>query len=185
MLHRTTLQTIGLLLGLAVIVASGPFLWSLGTTTADAGEAGLPLGEQLPAISAEGWLNGSALTRDDLNGKVVVINAWFLTCGYCHKGMPKLVELQRRFADRDDVVFVGLTFHDKERADLVEKFVKKYEVTWPNAYGAQETLDQFQAQYYPGYWVFGRDGRVVWNKSLGGVEEMGAAIEKALGDSAS
>ena len=67
-----------------------------------------------------------------------------------------------------------------ESVKNVEKFVDKYKVKWPNDYGATEALIAFKAEYFPGYWLIGRDGKVVWNKSLQGRVPIQTAIEQAL-----
>lgn len=177
-MSKTTLQTIGLFIGLALIVAVAPLLWKVGTL--DESRAGLKIGQPIPEITGvEGWENGDGPTADDLQGKVVFVNAWFLNCPYCHEGMPNLVKLYDEYHDKG-VVFVGMTSDDKESVKNVRMFLDKYKVEWPNAYGATEALLKFEAEYFPGYWLIGRDGKVVWNKALQGRVPIGDAIEKAL-----
>ncbi len=122
---------------------------------------------------------------------MVVVNSWFLTCPVCHRNMPELVSIQQEFADNPNVTFIGLTTDDATDLENVRRFLAKYEVTWPNAYGAAETifgtgpeLTGFKTEYFPGYWVIGRDGNVVWNKSMG--RSLGAlrdAITRTLASS--
>ena len=38
--------------------------------------AGLAVGEAAPKIEAAGWVNGKAPTEAELQGKVVVVDAW-------------------------------------------------------------------------------------------------------------
>ena len=183
---KTANQTFGLILALAAIVAAAPFLWTIGVQQPDP-KAGIGPGEAMPELVAQGWLNGDPLTRDALKGKVVVVHSWFLGCGICHQYMPELVRVQQEFADNENVVFIGLTTDDADNLENVCRFLAKYEVTWPNAYGAAETifgsgpeLTGFKAEYFPGYWVIGRDGKVVWNKSLGHLPALSTAIHKAI-----
>ncbi len=177
-MSKTTLQTIGLLIGLFCIVAVAPLLWKIDGL--DQSRAGLQIGQTIPPITGvEGWLNGDGPTADDLKGKVVFVNGWFLNCPYCHEGMPDLVKIYDEY-HRQGVVFVGLTSDDSESVKNVEKFLDKYKVEWPNAYGAAEALMAFKAEYFPGYWLIGRDGKVVWNKALQGRVPIQTAIEQAL-----
>ncbi|MDA0284326.1 MAG: TlpA disulfide reductase family protein [Planctomycetota bacterium] len=181
-MSRTTLQTIGFFVALACIVAGAPLLWQIGSS--DDKTAGLEIGQPLPHFTGiGGWLNGDGLTDEDLRGKVVFVNSWFLTCPYCHKGMPDLVEIYEKYQDKG-VVFVGMTFDDEESRDNIQRFLEKYKVEWPNAYGARESLESFKAEYFPGYWLIGRDGTVVWNKSLQGKVAIESAIDEALAVSA-
>ena len=177
-MSKTTLQTIGLLIGLALIVAVAPLLWTVGAL--DQSRAGLQLGQTIPPITeVEGWLNGDGPKPADLDGKVVFVNGWFLNCPYCHEGMPELVEIYDQYHSKG-VVFVGMTSDDSESVKNVKKFLDKYKVEWPNAYGAANALMAFDAEYFPGYWLIGRDGKVVWNKALQGRVPLQTAIEQAL-----
>jgi len=177
-MSKTNLQTIGLFIGLACIVAAAPLLWEIGAI--DESRAGLQLGQTIPEITnVEGWLNGDGLGPADLQGKVVFVNAWFLHCPHCHDGMPGVVRIYDEYHDKG-VVFIGMTFDDKEHLKNIQTFLQKYKVEWPNAYGAVETLKAFQAEYFPGYWLIGRDGKVVWNNAMQGRVPIEAAIEKAL-----
>ncbi|MGZ0164707.1 MAG: peroxiredoxin family protein [Planctomycetales bacterium] len=177
-MSKTTLQTIGLLIGLACIVVVAPLLWKIDTL--DQSRAGLQIGETIPPITGvEGWLNGDGPTPDELQGKVVFVNGWFLNCPYCHEGMPDLVKIYDEYHSKG-VVFVGMTSDDSESVKNVERFLDKYKVEWPNAYGAANALMAFRAEYFPGYWLIGRDGKVVWNKALQGRVQIGSAIKKAL-----
>ena len=171
MSQKTTMQTFGLFLALAVIAASGPFLWQLQVQEK---KGGLEVGKPMPAITDVSWVGDPA---PDLSGKVVVVNAWFVGCPYCHKGMPDLVKLHNQYRDRDDVVFVGLTYHTEKERRNVEKFVRRYEAEWPNAYAARDTLIEFKADYYPAYWIIDRTGKIVWNRDSS--EDMSDALAAA------
>lgn len=170
--NKTTMQTFGLILGLGAIAASAPLLWQLQVAEK---RGGLEVGKAMPDIGNVSWIGDPAPA---LPGKVVVVNAWFLTCPFCHKGMPDLVKLHNEYRDRDDVVFVGLTYHTEDERRNVEKFLTKYEAEWPNAYAAYDTLLAFQAEYFPGYWIIDRNGKVVWNKDSS--EDMADALAKAV-----
>lgn len=178
MSNKTTTQTFGLFLALALIAASGPFLWSW---QAGQRRGGLEVGQPMPAIAGVEWVGDVAPTSAELDGKVVFVNAWFLACRYCHEGMPKLVELHDKYRDRGDVVFIGLADEPPTETSRknVELFLKSKGVEWPNAFNAGGFVtEQFKTQYYPGYWIIGRDGKVVWNKDS--TEDMAAALERAV-----
>ncbi len=176
MSQKTTIQTFGLFLALAAIVAVMPFVWSVSQPRGNS-RAGLEVGATMPSIKGVGWINGPGPQADEFKGKVVVLNAWADFCPNCHQGMPTLVAAYDRFHG-SDVVFIGLTHDDESKLDAINSYIRKYNVEWPNAYGAIDSLIAFKAQYIPGYWVIGRDGKVVWNKGSDGTME--SAIEDAL-----
>lgn len=138
---------------------------------------GLAPGAPLPPIAAEGWIHGPPPTMDELRGRVVVIDAWATWCGPCRREAPRLAKLHARYRDRG-VVFLGLTDEGAESLPAIEAFLRGTGVTWPNGYGAGETLARFQHEGIPAVWVVGRDGTIVWNFDSSGEIEDG--IEKAL-----
>jgi thiol-disulfide isomerase/thioredoxin len=189
-MSKTTLQTFGLFLALAAVVASVPLMRSFqeGSDSSESHAAGLEVGAVLPPIHGTGWINGSAEDSEHWKGKVIVVHAWANFCPKCHEGMPDLVELHEQFKAKD-VVFVGVTTDANDRIDAdqqaselagIQKYISKYHATWPMAYGAIDTLIALKAEYIPGYWVIGRDGKVLWNRGASGKESMRQAIERAL-----
>jgi thiol-disulfide isomerase/thioredoxin len=138
---------------------------------------GLEPGNKFPPIFAEGWLNGPTPTAETFRGKVLVVDAWATWCLNCRKEAPALIELQRKFADRD-VVFFGLTNEDASLLPLMREYLETTGIPWLNGYGAVKTLIALKADYIPCHWVVDRTGTIVWNDDSGG--EMEEAIEKAL-----
>jgi thiol-disulfide isomerase/thioredoxin len=141
------------------------------------GMGGLAPGGTLPAIQADGWVNGAPPADAELKGKVVVIEAWATWCGPCREQAPHMVQLYRDYKDRG-VVFIGLTSEGSEDVRKIQRFVEHFEIDWPNGYGAEKLLRQIGANYIPRVWVVGPDGKVVWNTDSEGTPIDG--IEQAL-----
>lgn len=168
----------GLLLLLVVLVAVGAYFFTVPAGGIDPTMAGLAPGKPAPAISAEAWANGEPEASD---GKVLVVQGWFYDCPYCWQETPDLVRLHEKYGDR--VSFVGLSTDPVEDVDRVGDFISKNGVKYPVGYGydAQVTLARgFEAQAFPAVWVVGRDGTVLWNRSLEGKQSLEEAIEAAL-----
>jgi len=143
-----------------------------------AARGGLRPGETPPPLAAAGWLNGAAPSDADLAGKVVVVDAWFAACPPCRHKAHELVTLYERFRDR--VTFIGLTPDGPDDLPSVRRFLKDTGITWPNGYGAAETLDKLMTDggIFPSAWVIGADGKVAWNEDS--PAELAEAIEGAL-----
>ncbi len=137
---------------------------------------GLAVGSVAPKIDVAGWVDDK--TPGDLSGKVVVIDAWATWCLPCREEAPHLVETWKKFADRDDVVFIGMTVEDESSLPAIKAFMKEFGITWPNAYGAKNTLTAFHAEYIPSVWVINRQGKVAWN--FDSRQELTDAILEAL-----
>ncbi|NOZ40895.1 MAG: TlpA family protein disulfide reductase [Planctomycetes bacterium] len=137
-------------------------------------------GMPLPPLMVEGWLNveGGKLTRESLNGKVVVIDCWATWCPPCRAAMPELAKLYAKYQPLG-VEFLGLTSETERDRAAIENFIASVDgFDWPVGYGALPMQDQLGIQVLPTVIVFDQEGSVVWSGSqLFGFE---AAIEQAL-----
>ncbi len=116
----------------------------------------------MPPIVAAGWVNGPAPKPGELEGKVLLVEAWASWCGPCRRQAPEMVHLYEKFHDQG-VEFIGLTLEPEEALPSIERFLKTAGIKWRNGYGAGETLRALGADYIPMVWVVDRQHRIVWN----------------------
>ena len=136
-------------------------------------------GRPLPPLQVAGWINtDKPLTTADLQGKIVLVDFWATWCRPCVRGLPKLIEVHKRYRDVG-VVVVGLTSEDGPAAQQVKNFVAtKNGMDWPIGYGAGLTFRMMDVEAIPTYILYDRSGTSVWGgHSLSGIDE---AIVAAL-----
>lgn len=107
-------------------------------------------------------IDGKSLSSDDLRGKVVVINFWFIGCAVCHAMKPQLNTFMTKFDGRDDVVFIAAT---ADPSSEVAKYVKKEEFNYIQAADAGAELKKFVIGNYPKNVVIGKNGEIVYWRS--------------------
>lgn len=163
---------------LILVAAGGFFLASLMNMSDQPLIRGPGLiGTAAPAIRAQGWFNGPAIKPEDLEGKVVVVDAWAFWCGPCRREAPHLLELYEEFAPKG-VVFVGLTSEGKLNLDESRKFVEDLRIPWSQGYGAVDTLVALKAEFIPQLWVIDPAGKIVWDQSS--PEEIEVTLRKLV-----
>jgi len=65
---------------------------------------------------------GNTYTPEDIKGKVVVINFWFMSCAPCIEEMPELNKLVEEYKNNNDVLFLALTLDEK--GSMLNKFLE-------------------------------------------------------------
>lgn len=118
--------------------------------------------QPLPPLLADGWLNGDG--PPEVEGKIVVLDAWFTTCPPCRASLPTLAAIHQDYGGDPRVEFVGLTFEPEEMRSQIEKVIAEVKgFNWPVGYGAGETLQTLGVQGYPTVIVFDQNGMSVWS----------------------
>jgi thiol-disulfide isomerase/thioredoxin len=64
---------------------------------------------------------GQFIKKEELEGKVVVLNFWFIACPPCRYEMPELNRLKASFKDNKDIIFIAIAL---DKAPEVESFLK-------------------------------------------------------------
>jgi thiol-disulfide isomerase/thioredoxin len=140
----------------------------------------VPKGTPLPELMAEGWLNADdALpSRENLRGKVVVVDCWATWCMPCRISMPKLAKLYQQYGE-SPVEFVGLTSEMGPEVPAVKQFVESVDgFDWPVGYGAGVTQDLLGIELLPTLVVFDKSGVATWSSTSS--DGLAAAIDAAL-----
>jgi peroxiredoxin len=101
-------------------------------------------------------LEGKALRLADLNGKVVVLNFWFIACPPCRVEIPKLNQLVARYG-HDDVVFIAFA-PDKE--EELEVFLEEMPFHYQIVANATPIAEEYGIRGAPTHLVIDREGRV-------------------------
>jgi thiol-disulfide isomerase/thioredoxin len=111
-----------------------------------------------PPFAAKG-MDGKTVSLAGAHGKVVLLNFWATWCGPCRMEVPDLVELQKKYKDRLEVI--GLVVDDADE-DAVRKFAQRYNINYPIAMATDELRFQFGGvPALPTSFIIDADGRVV------------------------
>lgn len=103
--------------------------------------------------------DGEYLRLSDLRGQVVMLNFWASWCGPCRVEAPDIQAAWEHYADRDDVVFVGIAYHDQ--IDNTRAFIEDHGLTYINGPDLGHVIvDAYGVQAIPATFIIGKDGAV-------------------------
>ncbi len=109
----------------------------------------------LPSVSITD-LSGKRLSREDLAGRVVLVEMWATWCPPCRGTLGWLGELKRRYGN--DVAVVAIAVQSEESAVRKLATESKLPLTW--AIGTPETIGAFgDVSAVPTLFLFDREGR--------------------------
>jgi cytochrome c biogenesis protein CcmG, thiol:disulfide interchange protein DsbE len=136
------------------------------------------VGKQMPKLHLAEWVNGE-LKRDDLKGKIVLIDFWATWCVPCIVTMPKLNALHEKYQEQGVIVLGICTAENQERMEAV---LNRQKVVYPNAKDPENKTaaawNVTTVEMYPTYALIDREGKV---RGVGlDSDRLEAAIQKLL-----
>ena len=130
------------------------------------------------------WLNSPPLKREELRGKVVLVDFWEYTCVNCIRTLPYLKEWHKRYA-KDGVVIIGIHTPEfafaKDRKNVAQA-VKNLGITWPVLLDSEyKNWMAYHNSFWPRKYFINREGNIVADHAgEGGYGESEARIQYLL-----
>jgi thiol-disulfide isomerase/thioredoxin len=125
-------------------------------------------------------INGNKINLEELKGKVIVINFWFINCLPCRQEIPELNEVVKEYKDSTNVVFIAIALDEKsDLKDFLEKKPFDYSIV-PDG---RSISDIYGVKSYPTHLIIDKEGKVYFHTSGYGVITVNwvrKSIEKLL-----
>jgi thiol-disulfide isomerase/thioredoxin len=113
-------------------------------------------GRKIELFSAKD-IEGYKIRPKELEGKVVVLNFWFIACVPCMEEIPELNKIALSYANNPNIVFIAVALDDKE--DL-QKFVKTNPFAYHIVDDGKEIADKYEIKNYPTSVILNKEGKV-------------------------
>ncbi len=157
-------QTANFESGLARKLGLGGPMGESATRTNAMGELVLPVEGQLPPLDGLGpWFNSPPLSREQLKGKVVVIDFWTYSCINCLRSLPYVKAWDEKYR-KDGLVVIGVhapEFAFERDPSNVARAINDLGVRYPVALDNQYRLwGALHNNYWPAHYFVDAQGRI-------------------------
>ena len=128
------------------------------------------VGSLVPSLREGTWLNTEARSLEDFQGKIVLLDFWFIGCGPCHRDMASVRIVHRQLSEFG---FSVVSVHKEgESPKDVQIFADKNGMNYPIVVDDSEgtITKQFRdigLDGFPTYILLDRDGRILHNDAVG------------------
>ena len=104
-------------------------------------------------------LDGKLLSLSEAKGKIVLLNFWATWCGPCRAEIPDLVDLQKRYSDKLEIIALAT---DEDDPDEVRRFILQSGINYRVAMVSDEIRrDYGGVAALPTSFVIDTQGRIV------------------------
>ncbi len=125
------------------------------------------LGDPAPGLTIAEWLKGDPVVLADGKDKTIyVIEIWASTCPHCRAVVPRLTDMQKKYAEKD-VVFIAVSAEELETltafvAEMGEKM--EYRVAADqDQITSKVYMRGFRVSTIPRAFVIDKSGNTVWH----------------------
>src|SRR3569833_1260720 len=100
-------------------------------------------------------INGNKIDLKALEGKIVVLNFWFIGCAPCRMEIPDLNKLVDSFKTNDKIVFIAVALDDKTS---LKGFLEKTPFNYDIVDGGRFITDKYGVRSYPTHVIIDTKG---------------------------
>lgn len=122
---------------------------------------------------------GLKYSLENLKGKIIVMNFWFVACKPCITEMPELNKLVDSYKNQD-VVFLGFALDPKPKID---SFLKKMSFSYAIIPNSKKIVDNYKVSSFPTNIIINQNSKIVYSASgltPSTIDEMAETIENLI-----
>jgi len=107
-------------------------------------------------------IEGNKIDLKNLEGKIIVLNFWFINCAPCRIEMPDLNDLVDSFKTNQNIVFISIALDSREDLqNFLKTFFFKYRIIGDGGNIAAE----YGIGSYPTHIILNREGKIFFQTS--------------------
>lgn len=119
------------------------------------------MNEVAAEFSIQDFKTSETVTKDDLKGKIVIVNFWATWCGTCLQEMVPLNRIYSKYKDRSDIVFLAVNTPkwSTDEVTQINRFIERKKITLPIYLdNSNEMTESFDVSSIPTLFILDKDG---------------------------
>ncbi len=105
-------------------------------------------------------INGASYTLRELEGKVVVLNFWYIACGPCQREIPELNKLVEEYKDTSDIIFIAIALDEEEG---ILKFIDSKPFKYTLIPNGRRIAASLRVNRFPTHVVLNKEGYILFH----------------------
>jgi len=107
-------------------------------------------------------IDGNKINTKNLEGKIIVLNFWFINCPPCRMEMPELSKLSDTYKSDSSIVFLAIALDKKYD---IEQFLNGSSFGYTIIDNGRFITDQYRISSYPTNVIVDQNGKVYFHSS--------------------
>jgi len=120
------------------------------------------IGDHAPAFLLPEVNTGKFLSSDSLAGRIVVLDFTSTWCIHCAEGAAVIREMQQKYSDRKDVIFINVFSSSTDTREKIQKYASKHSFAGISLYNAAGIEKTWGIHGYPDFFLLDRHGRIAY-----------------------
>jgi len=137
-----------------------------------------------PEIVGDKWYNSKPLTKENLQGEIILYDFWTYSCVNCLRSLPHLKDWWGKYKDKG-LIIIGIhtpEFEFEKNPENINKAIKDLKIDWPVVLDNENlNWNNFGNQFWPAKYLADRNGNIVLTHfGEGSYEEIEKQIQNLL-----
>jgi len=118
--------------------------------------------EYLPHFEGEMFNNSKPFSIEELKGKLILIDFWYMSCAPCYKTIPYLRDFYNKYHSKGlEVIGLNPFDNSNSKKELLSIYIEKNGIDYPVILVNRSVADLFKVHAYPTMFLFDKSGNLI------------------------
>jgi thiol-disulfide isomerase/thioredoxin len=122
-------------------------------------------GEAAPDFKGKLYPGNEEIKLSDYQGKMVILDFWYMSCYPCIKAIPHISELRSKYGNKG-LIILGLNIDsDEKREKRLPDFIQINNMNYPIVFIDKDVPKSYNVAGYPTFYIIDKQGKILFSQS--------------------